>query len=241
MNNRINKTRTILLLLIDKEINLSFSSNNKLLKINSIDPKELTKQFTDALYISFTNPITTNSSTQSSSANLLLLRKSISSCLYSKAKKEKTMIFTRKVAVSRMKLVFTDEHEQNNSKHTSITKFNNVNKYKKYEETYIKCFHYLFNLAYSILPKVKNDNLERKTSYEHDDFNSEDEKNIMNNSDIVQAQYEEHLNYIHFIEKEIKQYVYNEDYDDDSDFYSTQELLAKQHSLFQHVILHPMN
>ena len=60
MNNRINKTRTILLLLIDKEINLSFSSNNKLLKINSIDPKELTKQFTDALYISFTNPITTN-------------------------------------------------------------------------------------------------------------------------------------------------------------------------------------
>lgn len=126
MNNRINKTRTILLLLIDKEINLSFSSNNKLLKINSIDPKELTKQFTDALYISFTNPITTNNSTQSSSANLLLLRKSMSSCLYSKAKKEKTMIFTRKVAVSRMKLVFTNEHEQNNSKHTSIKKFNNV-------------------------------------------------------------------------------------------------------------------
>ena len=149
----------------------------------------------------------------------------------SKAKKEKTMIFTRKVAVSRMKLVFTDEHEQNNSKHTSIKKFNNVNKYKKYEETYIKCFHYLFNLAYSILPKVENDNLERKTSYERDDFNSEDEKN-MNNSDIVQAQHEEHLNDIHFIEKERKQYVYNEDYDDDSDFYATQELLAKQHSLF---------
>lgn len=73
--------------------------------------------------------------------------------------------------------------------------------------------------------------MERKTSYERDDFNSEDEKN-MNNSDIVQAQYEEHLNDIHFIEKEIKQYVYNEDYDDDSDFYATQELLAKQHSLF---------
>ena len=108
MKKRINKTRTILLLLADKEMNMTFSSKKHQLKINSINPRDLTNKFIGSLTISFTNPIDTNSTinNNNSSVNLLILRKSITTSLISKAKHEKSMIFTRKVLVSRMKLEF---------------------------------------------------------------------------------------------------------------------------------------
>ena len=102
MNKRINKTRTILLLLSDKEMNLTFSSKKHQLKINSVNPKELTYKFIGSLTISFTNPIDTNSSinnNSNSSVNLLIRRKSMTTSLISKAKHEKSMMFTRKVCI----------------------------------------------------------------------------------------------------------------------------------------------
>ena len=107
MKKRINKTRTILLLLADREMNLTFSKKHQL-KINSNNPRDLTNKFIGGLTISFTNPIDTNSSinNNNSSVNLLILRKSKTNSLISKAKHEKSMIFTRKVSVSRMKLEF---------------------------------------------------------------------------------------------------------------------------------------
>lgn len=117
MNKRINKTRTILLLLSDKEINLTFSSKKHQLKINGINPKELTYKFVWSLTVSFTNPIDTNSSinNNNSSVNLLILRKSMTNSLISKAQHEKSMMFTRKVSVSRMKLQFDFQPQKEDS------------------------------------------------------------------------------------------------------------------------------
>ena len=66
-----NKTRTILLLLSDKEINLTFSSKKHQLKINSINPKELTYKFVGSLTVSFTNPIDTNSSINNNNSSVI--------------------------------------------------------------------------------------------------------------------------------------------------------------------------
>lgn len=71
MNKRINKTRTILLLLSDKEINLTFSSKKHQLKINGINPKELTYKFVGSLIVSFTNPIDTNSSINNNNSSVI--------------------------------------------------------------------------------------------------------------------------------------------------------------------------
>ena len=143
MNKRINKTRTILLLLSDKEINLTFSSKKHQLKINGINPKELTYKFVGSLTVSFTNPIDTNSSinNNNSSVNLLILRKSMTNSLISKAQHEKSMMFTRKVSVSRMKLQFDFQPQKEESFIIESSK------YRKYEDEYLKSFHYLVDLA----------------------------------------------------------------------------------------------
>ena len=196
MNKRINKTRTILLLLSDKEINLTFSSKKHQLKINGINPKELTYKFVGSLTVSFTNPIDTNSSinNNNSSVNLLILRKSMTNSLISKAQHEKSMMFTRKVSVSRMKLQFDFQPQKEESFIIESSK------YRKYED-------YLVDLAYSLLPKV--DSVEENEKKNKEDieggFNSEKD-----NSDIEEERKEE----ISLIEKEIKPYVYNKDYDD---------------------------
>ena len=203
MKKRINKTRTILLLLADREMNLTFSSKKHQLKINSINPRDLTNKFIGGLTISFTNPIDTNSSinNNNSSVNLLILRKSKTNSLISKAKHEKSMIFTRKVSVSRMKLEFNFQPQKEEDFIIES------NRYKKYEADYLRSFHYLINLAYSLLPKV--DSLEANDNKSRDDieggFNSEKD-----NSDIEEDRKEE----ISLLEKEIKPYLYNEDYDD---------------------------
>ena len=203
MNKRINKTRTILLLLSDKEINLTFSSKKHQLKINGINPKELTYKFVGSLTVSFTNPIDTNSSinNNNSSVNLLILRKSMTNSLISKAQHEKSMMFTRKVSVSRMKLQFDFQPQKEESFIIESSK------YRKYEDEYLKSFHYLVDLAYSLLPKV--DSVEENEKKNKEDieggFNSEKD-----NSDIEEERKEE----ISLIEKEIKPYVYNKDYDD---------------------------
>ena len=171
------------------------------MKINSINPKDLTNKFIGGLTISFTNPIDTNSSinNNNSSVNLLILRKSKTNSLISKAKHEKSMIFTRKVSVSRMKLEFNFQPQKDFIIES--------NRYKKYEADYLRSFHYLINLAYSLLPKV--DSLEANDNKSRDDieggFNSEKD-----NSDIEEDRKEE----ISLLEKEIKPYLYNEDYDD---------------------------
>ena len=204
MNKRINKTRTILLLLSDKEMNFTFSSKKHQLKINSVNPKELTYKFIGSLTISFTNPIDTNSSinnNNNSSVNLLIRRKSMKTSLISKAKHEKSMMFTRKVSVSRMKLQFNFKPQKEEDFITESSK------YKKYEANYLKSFHYLIDLAYSLLPKV--DSVEENEKKNKEDieggFNSEKD-----DSDIGEDRKEE----ISLLEKEIKPYVYNEDYDD---------------------------
>ena len=83
----------------------------------------------------------------------------------------------------------------------------NSSKYKKYEANYLKSFHYLIDLAYSLLPKV--DSVEENEKKNKEDieggFNSEKD-----DSDIEEDRKEE----ISLLEKEIKPYVYNEDYDD---------------------------
>ena len=137
MNKRINKTRTILLLLSDKEMNLTFSSKKHQLKINSVNPKELTYKYIGSLTISFTNPIDTNSSinnNNNSSVNLLIRRKSMTTSLISKAKHEKSMMFTRKVSVSRMKLQFNFKPQKEEDFITESSK------YKKYEANYLNRF-----------------------------------------------------------------------------------------------------
>ena len=121
--------------------------------------------------------------------------------LISKAQHEKSMMFTRKVSVSRMKLQFDFQPQKEESFIIELSK------YKKYEDEYLKSFHYLVDLAYSLLPKV--DSVEENEKKNKEDieggFNSEKD-----NSDIEEDRKEE----ISLIEKEIKPYVYNKDYDD---------------------------
>ena len=168
MKKRINKTRTILLLLADKEMNMTFSSKKHQLTINSITPRALTNKFIGSLTISFTNPIDTNSTinNNNSSVNLLILRKSITTSLISKAKHEKSMIFTRKVSVSRMKLEFNFQPQKEEDFILES------DRYKKYGADYLRSFHYLINLAYSLLPKV--DSLEANDIKSKEDIDIND-------------------------------------------------------------------
>ena len=212
MKDKINKTRTILLLYIDKEINLSFSSSKPPLKINSKDTKEILQQYTDSLVVSFTNPIDTNSTylQNRSSSNFLLLRKSRTTFTQKKSKNQ--IAYNKKISLSRLKLRLKSLHEEEDSV-----------KQKMKREDYYKGYHYLVNLAYNLLPS--NDSLcnDKADSNENDNDNYYNDRSIIN--------------------EELKQYLYNEDYDSEDDsIYTDHNYIGKQIKSFPElIVLHPMD
>lgn len=220
MKVRINQTRTILLLLVDKEINDSFSYSKHSLKINSKDTKEISQQYTDLLVVSFTNPIDTNSNIQqnksSSSLQFLLLRKSRTH--FTQKISENQFIFNKKSSLSKMKFRLKSLHEEQKD----ILTDKGI-KLSKRKEAYYKGYNYLFNLVKSFLPS--NENL----------YND----NADNNEDLNDNYYSKTENML--INNEIKQYVYNEDYDSENDSSSIENNQNEITSIPKLIVLHPMN